>query len=76
MLPILVTGFSVHDDMKQLPSVGVPPYHVLRAATVMAARFLNRTASAGTITKGKMQNLFFLIKAHCLILKTHAQLPG
>jgi imidazolonepropionase-like amidohydrolase len=59
---IQVTGFSVHEDMEQLQSVGVPPYHVLRAATVMPARFLKRTASAGTINEGKHAQFVLLTK--------------
>jgi len=59
---IQVTGFSVHEDMEQLQRVGVPPYHVLRAATVMPARFLNRTSSAGTINEGKKAQFVILDK--------------
>jgi hypothetical protein len=59
---IQVTGFSVHEDMEQLQSVGVSPYHVLRAATVMPARFLKRTASAGTINEGKNAQFVLLDK--------------
>jgi imidazolonepropionase-like amidohydrolase len=59
---IQVTGFSVHEDMEQLESVGVSPYHVLRAATVMPARFLKRTASAGTINEGENAQFVILDK--------------
>jgi len=59
---IQVTGFSAHEDMEQLQRVGIPAYDVLRASTVMAARFLERSASAGTINEGKNAQFVLLSK--------------
>jgi imidazolonepropionase-like amidohydrolase len=73
---IQVTGFSVHEDMEQLQSVGVPPYHVLRAATVMPARFLGRIASAGTINEGKNAQFVLLNKNPLLDIKNTRAITG
>ncbi len=73
---IQVTGFSVHEDMEQLQSAGVPPYDVLRSATVMAARFLNRSASAGTINEGKNAQFVLLDKNPLLDIKNTRAIAG
>lgn len=73
---IQVTGFSVHEDMEQLQSVGVSPYHVLRAATVMPARFLKRSASAGTINEGKNAQFVLLNKNPLINIKNTRAITG
>lgn len=73
---IQVTGFSVHEDMEQLQSAGVPTYDVLRAATVMAARFLERSASAGTINEGKNAQFVLLDKNPLVDIKNTRSITG
>lgn len=73
---IQVTGFSVHEDMQQLQNAGVPAYHVLRAATVMPARFLKRLASAGTINEGKNAQFVLLDKNPLLDIKNTRAIAG
>jgi len=73
---IQVTGFSAHEDMEQLQSAGVPTYDILRAATVMAARFLNRSASAGTINEGKNAQFVLLDKNPLLDIKNTRAIAG
>jgi len=73
---IQVTGFSLHEDMEQLQSAGVPPYDVLRAATVMAARFLKRSASAGTINEGKNAQFVLLNKNPLLDIRNTRAITG
>lgn len=71
-----VTGFSVHEDMQQLQNAGVPAYHVLRAATVMPARFLKRSASAGTINEGKNAQFVLLNKNPLVDIKNARAIAG
>jgi len=57
-----VPGFSMHDEMALMADAGMPNYEVLKAATVTSARYLKRSASAGTINVGK--NAEFVILAN------------
>lgn len=57
-----VAGFSLHDEMKLIHEAGVPTYDVLRAATLTSARFLRRSATAGTIEVGKNAEFVVLNK--------------
>ncbi|MFT6100053.1 MAG: imidazolonepropionase-like amidohydrolase [Arenicella sp.] len=59
---IQVTGFSFHKEMQHLQNAGVPTYDILRAATVISARFLGRSASAGSINVGKNAEFVILDK--------------
>jgi imidazolonepropionase-like amidohydrolase len=60
-----ITGFSFHDEMEAMHKAGMPAYDVLLAATVGSARYLNRQASAGTISIGKKAE-FVLLSANPL----------
>jgi imidazolonepropionase-like amidohydrolase len=71
-----VTGFSLHEDMEHLQSVGVPAYHILRAATVISARFLKRSASAGTINEGKNAQFVLLNKNPLVDIKNTRSIVG
>jgi imidazolonepropionase-like amidohydrolase len=55
-LPGMVPGTSLHDEMAALQAIGLPPDHVLTAATANAGRFIrdqvDPAASFGTIAVG------------------------
>jgi len=55
--PLMVPGFSLHDEMEALVRVGIPPADVLRAATRGAATFVSRADVFGTIKVGARADL-------------------
>jgi imidazolonepropionase-like amidohydrolase len=56
----LVPGFSLHREMEAFRDAGIPPYGVLEAATLNAARCLGREAEFGTVATGKRADLLLL----------------
>ncbi|GAB3033697.1 amidohydrolase family protein [Bowmanella dokdonensis] len=48
-----IAGFALHDEMARMQQAGLPPYEVLKAATVNSARYLGRFATAGSLSVGK-----------------------
>jgi imidazolonepropionase-like amidohydrolase len=48
-----VPGFSMHDEMALMVDAGMPNYEVLKAATMTSARYLKRSANAGSLNVGK-----------------------
>ncbi len=58
--PHLYPGFSLHDELGLLVSVGFTPLEALQAATIDPARFLGATDSLGTVAPGKLADLVLL----------------
>jgi hypothetical protein len=59
--PLLVPGFSLHDELALLVSVaGMTPLQALQAATVSPARVLGVADSLGSIQVGKIADLVVL----------------
>jgi imidazolonepropionase-like amidohydrolase len=58
--PLLVPGFSVHDEIAILIEVGIPVYDVLRAGTVVAAQALGAEGRLGVIAPGAAADLILL----------------
>ena len=56
----IVPGFGLHAEFDEWDKVGVPPLHVLQAATINPAIFLGRTATMGTVEPGKNADLVLL----------------
>ncbi len=60
-LPVLVPGFSLHNEIEALRNAGLSRYEALAAATRNAGRFVQQhvdpTASFGTITTGARADL-------------------
>jgi imidazolonepropionase-like amidohydrolase len=59
-LPLVIAGFSVHEELKELVDAGLTPYQALRAATVNPADFLHASAEFGTISVGKRADLILV----------------
>lgn len=59
---LVVVGFSLHKEFEFLQDVGMTPYQVLRASTVIPARYLNTISQEGTISVGKNANMVLLNK--------------
>ena len=55
--PLLVPGFSLHDELRNLREAGLTNFEVLQTATVNPARFLGVLADSGTVEVGKRADL-------------------
>jgi hypothetical protein len=58
--PYRFPGFSLHDELGLLVQAGLTPMEALQAATINAARFMNRQKDLGTIEKGKVADMVLL----------------
>ena len=60
LLPTLVPGFALHEELEELVAVGLTPYQALRASTTNPFEFLGELEDAGTVEVGKRANLVLL----------------
>ncbi len=58
--PLLVPGYSLHDELRQFVRLGLTPLEALQTATINPARFFNATDSLGTVAVGKLADLVLL----------------
>ncbi|GAB3891166.1 amidohydrolase family protein [Larkinella knui] len=56
----VLAGFSLHEELQELVSAGLPEFEALKASTVNAAEFLNRKTEIGTIEPNKLADLVLL----------------
>lgn len=59
-LPFLIPGYSLHQELRILNELGIPPYDVLKMATINAAMALNQETEMGTVEVGKRADLLLL----------------
>jgi Amidohydrolase family len=55
--PLLVPGFLLHDELRNLHDAGLTNFEVLQAATTNPARFLGLLAESGTVGASKHADL-------------------
>ena len=55
--PLMVPGYSLHDELASLEAAGLSRYEVIASATVKAAEYMGWEAETGTITPGKRADL-------------------
>ena len=67
----LVPGFSLHQELELMVSVGMSPYEALRTGTVNVATYLDETEISGTIEIGKRAD-FILLQENPLTDIRHA----
>ncbi len=60
MVPFVMPGFALHDELALLVEAGLTPLEALRAATIDPARFLGATDSLGTVAPGRIADLVLL----------------
>jgi imidazolonepropionase-like amidohydrolase len=60
VIPNVVSGFSLHDEMSLLVEAGLTPLEALQTATLKPARFLKRSEDLGAVSKGKLADLVIL----------------
>ena len=65
LLPRLVPGFALHQELQELVDVGLSPYEALRTSTTIPYEYLGETRDAGTIAVGKRTDLI-LVEANPL----------
>jgi imidazolonepropionase-like amidohydrolase len=65
LLPRLVPGFALHQELKELVDVGLTPYEALRTSTTIPYEYLGESKEAGTIEVGKRTDLL-LVEANPL----------
>jgi imidazolonepropionase-like amidohydrolase len=58
--PFVYPGFSLHEELALLVQAGLTPMQALQAATSRAAEFMGKSATQGTIEKGKVADLVLL----------------
>jgi len=58
--PFVYPGFSLHEELALLVQSGLTPMQALQAATSRAAEFMGKSATQGTIEKGKVADLVLL----------------
>jgi amidohydrolase family protein len=55
--PLLVPGFSLHDELRNLHEAGLTNFEALQTATTNPAIFLGLSADSGTVEVGKRADL-------------------
>lgn len=58
--PLLVPGFSIHDEIAALVDAGLPVKHVLRAGTAVAGDVLGRKGTLGVVRAGARADLLLV----------------
>lgn len=58
--PFVYPGFSLHEELALLVGAGLTPMQALQSATSRAAEFMGKSATQGTIEKGKVADLVLL----------------
>ena len=60
LLPRLVPGFTLHQELRELVDVGLTPYEALRTSTTIPYEYLGEARRAGTIEVGKHTDLLLV----------------
>lgn len=60
LLPRLVPGFALHQELHELVAVGLTPYEALRTSTTVPYEYLGESKEAGTIEVGKKSDLLLV----------------
>lgn len=60
LLPRLVPGFALHQELQELVDVGLTPYEALRTSTTIPYEYLGESADSGTIEVGKRTDLLLV----------------
>ena len=60
MVPGIVPGFAVHDEMEIWQEAGIPAVDILRSATLIPANFMGLGDRLGSIREGKTASMILL----------------
>ena len=59
-VPMMVPGFSLHNELETMADVGLTPYDVLKTSTYNPALYLGELDEFGTVEVGKRADLVLL----------------
>jgi len=59
-VPFIIPGYSLHEELRQLVSTGIPAMDVLKTATANAAELLGMQDQLGSIEEGRLADLVIL----------------
>ncbi len=59
-IPVMVPGFSLHDEFKTMADVGLSSYDILKTSTYNPALYLGKLKEFGTVEAGKRADLVLL----------------
>jgi imidazolonepropionase-like amidohydrolase len=65
MLPGIIPGYSVHEEMMIWQEAGIPPADILRSATIVPAQFMGLGDRLGSVSEGKIASMV-LVRANPL----------
>ena len=65
LMPRLVPGFALHQELQEMVDVGLTPYEALRTSTTIPYEYLGESEQAGTIAIGMRTDLL-LVEANPL----------
>ena len=65
MVPGIIPGYSVHEEMAIWQEAGIPAAEVLRSATIVPAQFMGLGARLGSVSEGKTASVI-LVRANPL----------
>ena len=60
IIPGIIPGFAVHEEMAIWQDAGIPPAEVLRSATLVPAQFMGLEPRLGSISEGKAASMVLL----------------
>ena len=60
LLPGVIPGYSVHEEMELWQEAGIPPADILRSATIIPAQFMGLGERLGTLDEGKTASMVLL----------------
>jgi imidazolonepropionase-like amidohydrolase len=58
--PLMVPGYSLHHELRNLVDAGLTPYQAIVTATVAPAQFLGQVGTFGVITAGARADLILV----------------
>lgn len=60
VVPYIVPGFTLHDELEEYVKAGLTPAEALRTATINPAKFMEKEDQFGSVEKGKEADLVLL----------------
>jgi imidazolonepropionase-like amidohydrolase len=59
-LPLLIPGYSLHQELRIMSEIGIPTYEVIKMTTINAAYAMGKETEFGTVEVGKRADLLLL----------------
>lgn len=72
----VIPGYSVHEEMAIWQEAGIPPFEILRSATIIPARFMGVDKSLGSIKEGKKASFVLLSENPLKDIKNSQKIEG